>query len=106
MDVASSNGKVPLLFYPALRGMLDVDDVAVLNDVILGLLPHQAGSFDLALAAQADDVGDGHGLGADEAAGKVGVDTAGGFDGATPLADEPRADFFFAGGEENHLAGG
>ena len=52
-------------------------NVVVLDDVILRLLPQQVMGLDLALAAQTHQVGDGHHFGADEAAGEIGVDAVG-----------------------------
>src|SRR4029078_11611802 len=52
----------------SLRRVLDIDNVAVLNHIVLRLLPHQAGGFDLALTAESDDDGYTHRFGADEAA--------------------------------------
>src|SRR6478672_1973642 len=66
--------------------MFDIDNIAVLNHVVFGLLPHQAGSFDLALAAEADNVGDAHRFGADEPASQVRVNAAGGFEGGAALS--------------------
>src|SRR5688500_15824697 len=65
--------------------MLDVDDVAILDDVVLGLLPHQASGFDLAFTSQANEVCDAHRFGPNEAAGQVGVDAVGRFKSGAAL---------------------
>src|SRR5688572_14492344 len=85
--------------------VLDVDDVAVLDDVVLRLLAHQAGSLDLAFSAEPDDIGDGHRFGPDEAAGQVRMDAGSGIEGGAALVDEPGTHFLLAGSEEQHLPG-
>ncbi len=59
-----------------------------------------------ALAAYADQIGDGHHFGADEAAGEVGVDAVGRLQRGPALAQEPGADLLLAGGEKDHLPRG
>ena len=58
---------------------MELDDVAVLDDVFLALGPHLAGFLGLGLAAAGDEIGIGDGLGPDEAALEIGMDDAGRF---------------------------
>src|SRR3546814_2574797 len=78
----------------------EVEDVAVLDDVLLALRPHLAGFLGAVLAAAADEVLVGDGLGADEAALEVGVDDAGGLRRLAVAPDGPGARFLRANGEE------
>ena len=86
--------------------MPDGDDVAVADDVVFGFAAHQAVGFDFVFADEAEQVFAVHRFRADEAAGQIGVDAGGGFDRGAPFAQHPRADFFVAGGEKQHLGGG
>ena len=78
----------------------EVHHVAVLDDVLLAFLAHLAGFLGADLAAQADVVVVGDGLGADEALLEVGVDDAGGLRRLGALVDGPGARLLGADGEE------
>ena len=67
-----------------------MEDVAVLDDVVLGFLAHEMLGLHLALAAQADQVVALHDFRADEAAGQVRVDVLGGLERRPADAEEPR----------------
>ena len=60
----------------------EVDDVAVLDDVVLAFEPLEVLGLHFLHRAGAVQVVEGGDLGADEAPGEVGVDLAGGLDGA------------------------
>ena len=77
----------------------EVQHVAVLDDVVLAFGAHLAGFLGALFALVLDEVVEGDGLGADEAAFEVGVDDAGGFGGGVAFVDGPGADFLDAGGE-------
>ena len=75
-------------------------DVAVLDDIVLALGAHPARLLGAGLAAVADEILIGDGLGADEAALEIGVDDAGGLGRLGAFLDRPGARFLGAGGEE------
>src|SRR3546814_13028301 len=77
-----------------------VKDIAVLDDVVLALGAHLAGLLGAGLAAAADEVVVGDGLGADEAALEVGVDDAGGLRRPAVALHGQGARRLRAGGEE------
>src|SRR5438552_5500368 len=80
----------------------EVDDVAVLHDVLLALEAELPRLPALRLASVADELVEGDHLGADEAALDVAVDLAGGFEGRGAAADRPGAALVLARGEEAH----
>src|SRR5690242_19683233 len=91
-------------FIAGLRRQLDVkaevDDIAVSDDVVLAFeaeLPRLAA---FRLAAITDEVFVGNDFGADKPALDVAVNLSRGFPRRRPLADRPRLDLVFAGGEK------
>ena len=83
---------------------LELDDVAVLDDVLLPLLAVLAEGLEVGhrglAAAVLLEVVEGAELGLDEAALEVGVDGAGGLGREGAVVDVPGADLLLAGGEE------
>ena len=84
----------------------EVDDVAVLDDVFLAFEPLEVPGLGFLEGAGGGHVVVGGDLGADEALGQVGVDLAGGLDGAGAPLEVPAADLGLAGGEEGDDADG
>ena len=87
----------------------DVNDVAVLNDVVLAFEEELAGFLELHFGVMAgvaggDEVGVLHDFGANEASGKIGVNGVRSIHGGFAVTDRPRADFVFANGEEGDVA--
>ena len=74
-----------------LHGEPEVDDVAVLHDVVLALEPEFPGLAASGLAPEAYEVLVGDHLGADEAALDVAVDLARRLEGGRAAADRPGA---------------
>ena len=68
-----------------------VQHIPVLDDVVLAFGAHLAGFLGALFALVLDEVVEGDGLGADEAAFEVGVDDAGGFGGGVAFVDGPGA---------------
>ena len=92
---------------PAGAGAAPVSDVeaeqhhvAVLDDIFLAFGAHLAGLLRSRLAAEADEILIGDGLGADEAALEIGVDDPGRLRRLRAVLDRPGAGFLGAGGEE------
>src|SRR5207245_5260489 len=80
----------------------EVDDVAVLHDVLLALETQLPCLATLRLAPVADEIVERDHLGADEPALDVAVDLAGGLERRRAAADGPRAALVLARGEEAH----
>src|SRR5947208_8789000 len=80
----------------------EVDDVAVLDDVVLALEPQLPRLAALGLAPEAHELVVGDHLGADEAALDVAVDLARRLEGRRAAADRPGPALVLAGGEEAH----
>src|SRR3546814_17736886 len=78
----------------------EVEDVAVLYQVLRAFDPHLAGFLGAGFAVAGDEVGARDGLGADEAALEVGVDLTGRFRGLGAAAHGPGACPLGAVGEE------
>src|SRR5882724_11338333 len=111
----SKNWKSPVTFSAAVA---DVDDVAVLDDVLFafdvelagflelhfGGVPHFRRGFGGQAGGGPDQVAVFHHLGADEAAGQVRVNGVCGIDGCASVADGPGAHFVFAAGEKRDVA--
>src|SRR5690606_26763911 len=75
--------------------MANMEDIAVANDVVAMLLPHQIVCFNFALASKPDQVVTLHNLGANEALRQVGVNASRGFHRRRPLGYKPCANFLF-----------
>src|SRR5205085_11421507 len=73
----------------------DIEDVAVPNHVVLGLLANQAMGLNFTLAAKPREVAAIHRLGADEAARQVRMNVPRGLEGGAPFAQHPGANLFF-----------
>ena len=82
----------------------DVDDVAVLHDVIAAFQTQGAAFTGFGPGAGGEEVVEGDDLGTDEAAGDVGVNRAGGVEGRTACAQGPGARLLFVAGEEGDEA--
>src|SRR4051794_12502837 len=91
---------------PLLQPAPEIDDVPVLDDVILALEPLEVPGLGLLEGAGGGHLAVGGDLGAYEALGEVGVDLAGGLDGAGASLEVPAADLGLAGGEERDDADG
>src|SRR6185312_8736266 len=78
----------------------DVDDVAVLDDVLLAFGAEEAALLGFGFAACSHKVVEADDFGADEATAQVAVDFAGGFGRGRAGRDGPGAAFIGAGGEE------
>ena len=65
---------------PSSDAKANVEDVAVLDDVILRFLSHQPMRFDFSFASQSNQIGAIHGFGADEATRQIAVNAIGRFD--------------------------
>jgi hypothetical protein len=76
-----------------------VQYIAIFHNVVFALGAHFSGVFGALLAFVGEKVVEGDGLGADEAALKVGVNDACGLGGGVADVDGPGAHFFDAGGE-------
>src|SRR6185503_14542881 len=91
-------------FVILLGGEPEVDDVAILHDVLLALEPHLAVFLARVHRAARHQVIVADNLGADEAALYVAVDFAGGELRRSVARDRPGAAFVFAGGQERDVA--
>src|SRR4051795_13657886 len=78
----------------------DVEDVAVLDNVGLGLEPLRAGSRGLPVATRSDEGGPTHDLAADEASGDVRVDCLRSVERGLAAPQRPRSRLLVARGEE------
>src|SRR5262249_2884767 len=85
---------------PQLHSEAEVDDVAVLDDVVLPLEPDLPRLATLRLARVLDEIVVGHHLGADEPAFNVAVDAPGRPARRGAASDGPGAALVLAGGEE------
>src|SRR2546422_4331970 len=93
--IATGGGEKARLYREA-----EVDDVAVLDDVVLALEPQLPRLAALGLAPEAHELVVGDHLGADEAALDVAVDLARRLEGRRAAADRPGPALVLAGGEE------
>src|ERR1700722_20753555 len=85
---------------PVMFSEAELDDVAVAHHVVLALNARLARGPRRGDRASRHEVIEGHDLGLDEAALKIGVDDAGGLGGGGPGRDRPGPGLLRAGGQE------
>src|SRR5260370_19679638 len=89
-----------------LGGSQDVHDVAILNDISFAFQSVHSMCLRFLHGADAFEVVEGHDLGADKAAGQVGLDLGGALHGVVPLVETPGPAFVLAYRAEDYSAHG